>query len=192
MGFEQMVNLLVEEVSKEMEDWFEHRTREHIERVRKYCHRVYEYDPERFAGILERSRIHDRSKFEEPERTPYIHITWQYRMKRLGKPYEPDEDMEEQMRQATDHHVLHNRHHAEFFAGETGISKTDRDKPSRMVDATAMPDLDIAEMVCDWCAVAEERGTDPYDWADKNINKRWHFNKHQISLINDLLDEIWR
>ena len=60
-----------------------------------------------------------------------------------------------------------------------------------MVDATKMPDLDLAEMIADWLAVSEERGTDPKDWADKNVNIRWKFDDEQKDLIYELIEKIW-
>ena len=60
-----------------------------------------------------------------------------------------------------------------------------------MVDASEMTRLDIAEMVCDWCAVSEERGNTPKSWADKNVNVRWEFTDEQKDLIYELIDGIW-
>ena len=67
-----------------------------------------------------------------------------------------------------------------------------RDKPpEEMIDATKMPDLDIAEMVADWCAVSEERGNTPKSWADKNVNVRWKFTDEQSDLIYEIIDAVW-
>jgi len=60
-----------------------------------------------------------------------------------------------------------------------------------MVDAMKMDNLDIAEMVCDWCAMSEERGNTPMQWADKNVNVRWKFTDEQKDLIYDLMNKIW-
>jgi hypothetical protein len=48
------------------------------------------------------------------------------------------------------------------------------------------------EMVADWCAVSEERGNSPIDWANEKIGIRFKFSKEQVNLIYDLLNKIWR
>jgi hypothetical protein len=51
-----------------------------------------------------------------------------------------------------------------------------------------MPNMDIAEMAADWMAMSEEKGTEPKDWADKNVNVRWNFTPKQVDLIYELLE----
>ena len=46
-------------------------------------------------------------------------------------------------------------------------------------------------MIADWCAVSEEKSTDPKDWADNNIGTRWKFNDEQKKLIYLLISKIW-
>jgi len=70
-------------------------------------------------------------------------------------------------------------------------SKTVQWKLDKMVDATKMSDLDIAEMTADWAAMGEERGNSPKEWADKNVNKRWKFTKDQEKLIYELIKSVW-
>jgi len=179
---------------KEMEDWFEKRTKTHIDLVGEYCKKVYDLNPIHFKEILDRAKIHDKSKFKNPERDPYIWITWKYKVEKDGKKLEIPEDMKEDMNAVTNIHCKNNRHHPEFHTDQTGnlINMENRDKkPDVMVDATKMEDLDIAEMVCDWCAVSKERGSSPKDWADKNVNIRWKFNAHQKKLIYEFIDNIW-
>jgi len=45
-------------------------------------------------------------------------------------------------------------------------------------------------MVADWLAMSDEKKTDVFDWAEKNINKRWKFTKEQVQLINDLIGNV--
>ena len=73
------------------------------------------------------------------------------------------------------------------------INKNNRDEPIEgvMIDSTKMPDLALAEMVADWCAMSEEKHTDPIDWARKNVNVRWKFTDSQTKLIYDLIEKIW-
>jgi len=72
------------------------------------------------------------------------------------------------------------------------INKNDRDEPpAEMVDATKMPDLDLAEMVADFCAMSEEKGNTPQSWADRNVNKRWKFTDQQSDLIYEIMNKVW-
>jgi hypothetical protein len=61
-------------------------------------------------------------------------------------------------------------------------------KPAKIVDGTMMNPLDICEMVCDWLAMAEEKGTNAKDWANKNVNIRWQFDNWQVKHINKFLE----
>ena len=60
------------------------------------------------------------------------------------------------------------------------------------IDATAMEDIDIAEMVADSCAMSEELHNNPVDWAKSTINKKWEITKHQVDLTYKLLIVAWR
>ena len=174
-----------------MIDWFEKRTNLHINLVQKYCRKIEDYDPIRFAGLSEQAEEHDQSKYEEPEREPYVYITWQYYCKDHGKKFDAPKDLEKQMSKATEHHVKANPHHPEYHSLEdvNFINREDRDKPpDKIVDATKMPDMDIAEMAADWMAMSDEKGTKPKEWADKNVNVRWKFTPEQVDLIYELLE----
>ena len=180
----------------EMEDWFNKRTKNHIELVKKYCERIKEYGDGEFDELIERGKVHDNSKFEDPENKPYIYLTWNYKCKADGKKFEYPEGMEDRTIEATEHHIKNknNSHHPECHCNKKTnlINKENRDKvPEEMIDATKMKDMDLAEMCADWCAVSEERKTYPEDWANKNINKRWKFTKYQEALIYELLGAIW-
>jgi len=63
--------------------------------------------------------------------------------------------------------------------------------PDTMVNATAMPDVYIAEMCADWMAMSEELSSRPQDWADMNVNVRWKFTDEQVELIYNILNKIW-
>ena len=176
----------------EMRDWFEKRTNRHIKLVQKYCKLIAEYGENRFKELVEIAKDHDASKFKDPEIEPYIYVSWDYKCKDDGIDFKAPDGMDEKMNDATTHHVLKNSHHPEYHAGEDSdvINKEDRDNPVRdkIIDGTKMPDLDIAEMVADWCSVSEERGNHPKDWADKNVNKRWKFTDKQKDLIYELIE----
>jgi hypothetical protein len=179
-------------ITGEMKRHFEKRTGRHIDLVRKYCKKIAKVDG--FSGLTNRGEVHDESKFGSVELDPYIWLTWRYKCKDDGVDYRLPGGMEEKIKRATEHHILTNSHHPEFHQDrKTGLlNDVDRDKPPRqIVDATRMPDLDIAEMVADWAAMSEERGGNPRDWADKNVNIRWKFHDNQKKLIYGLIDQAW-
>ena len=185
----------------QMLDWFDRRTHHHIRLVQKYCGKIDKYDPEKYNGIVERGKEHDKSKFEDPEMDPYVMISWRYKCKKDKKDFadffDSDEDLkktEEEMNKASEHHIKNNAHHPEFHTDQKSnlINKDDRDKPpAKMIDATKMGDLDIAEMCADWTAMSEELADDPIKWADKNVNVRWKFTDEQKDLIYELIKAIW-
>ncbi len=177
----------INEITKEMEDFYNKRTNEHIQRVQKnmeiFANELNEYDEKE---ILERAKEHDKSKFEEPERTPYIFITWDYKCKDNGEDCEISEDIKNKMNEASNKHCLTNKHHPEYHSSQEDelINREDRDKPPKeIIDATSMGDIDIIELVSDWYAMSEENGTDVNDWADKNIDVRWKFESKHKDMI---------
>lgn len=181
----------------EMQQFFRKRTEEHIKLVRKYMKKTHFGidDPKMIEELEERALVHDHSKFESPEKAPYVYITWKYKCKDDGKDFECPDGMELKMIEATEHHVKNNKHHPECHTEQTEalINKDNRDKPpSKIVDATKMKYIDLIEMVADWCAVSEERGNTPKEWADKNINVRWKFTDDQKEDIYKLIDIMWR
>lgn len=176
-----------------METHFNNRTKKHINLVKKYAHLIESTYPTEFKGLDEQTAEHDKSKFEEPEYSPYLHIAWKYKMADEGKVYNPPPEILEQMNKATEHHVKSNKHHPEYFTDQVNtINPNNRDEPPKeLVDATKMPILSVGEMVADWMAMAEEKGTNPKRWADKNVNIRWKFTDEQKKMIYDLISNIW-
>ncbi len=189
-AFERTARMLTEE----MRDHFVKRTNRHIQLVQKYCGIIEEAFPE-MEGIIERGEVHDASKFEEPELTPYIWLTWRYKCEDEGRECKLPEGMKEEIDKATEYHILHNAHHPEASQGRTTdlINKKDRDAPpDSMVDATGMSTLDLGECLADWCAMSEERGNTPLEWAENNVNKRWEFTDTQCDEIFHILETIWK
>jgi len=135
------------EITDEMRDFFKKRTKKHIDLVKKYCKRLQEYDPGKFEGILERGEIHDQSKYKDPEVDPYILISWDYHCKDTGEKCDLSEETRDKMNEASEHHVKNNSHHPEYHSNskeDSTINREDRDAiPDKMIDATAMTDLDI-------------------------------------------------
>lgn len=156
--------------TEEMVKFFEKRTKEHIDRVRKYLKILHE-KTDLGEELLERAKIHDDSKYGEIERLPYIWNTEYHRCRNNGIKFEYPPGIEEKVKAATKHHVTTNRHHPEFHA-----------------DPSDMTDIDIAEMVADWAAMAEEMGEgSPRGWADKTVGKRWKFSDSQVEDIFNLI-----
>lgn len=194
MKFKEFYMIEVSDITKEMEDWFEERTNRHINLVKKYAKLVEEYDPIKYKGIINQVENHDASKFEEPERTPYIKLTWKHKFDNYKSYKIPNKLDDEEINKATLHHVLNNNHHPEKWQDKQKdlINKQDRDKPPKeIVDGTKMPDMQLIEMFCDWSAMSEElKKNTVKEWADKNINIRWKFTDDQKDLIYDLINNV--
>ena len=172
-----------------MKDWFDKRTMKHIEMVQKYCKKIADYSDD-FKDLIERGKVHDASKYEDPEIDPYVYISWDYKCKDDGVDFELPDGMEDRMNEATEHHVNSNKHHPECHSDKKGkINRENRDKaPDELINATEMTDLDIAEMVADWVSMGVEKGNSAKTWADKNVNIRWKFTDAQKDLIYELID----
>jgi len=68
---------------------------------------------------------------------------------------------------ALDHHQKTNPHHSEYWGGIEN-----------------MPNVYIAEMVCDWAARAREFGSDIREWIDNDAIKRYNFKKNDAVYNN--------
>ncbi len=185
-------------ITKEMVDYFKYRTGYHLWCVHKWTNRIAELrDPRiNIIQLIEERDSHDEFKWIEPEYTPYVLITWNYKCKRDEVDFNLPDDIKEKMHEATFHHIKNHRHHPEYWDDNVtiaGLNKDDRDRPSKgqMVDGTKMPMTYVAAMVADWFAMSEELGGHPARWAADNINIRWTFTNAQIGLINDLIQDVW-
>jgi hypothetical protein len=182
-------------ITPEMKQWFEERTRNHIQLVQKWAQKIYDYDQQRFSKLITSVRTHDQSKYLPPEVEPYVYISWDYHCKDKGIDFEIPQDIKDAMNQASNHHVKSNAHHPEYWStDESGgelVNREDRDKLlNKCLDAIIMPEWAIAEMCADWFAMSEELNNSPFDWAKKNINIRWKFTPEQIILISELLRNV--
>ncbi len=161
-----------------MIEFYERRTEEHIDRVRR-CLSVLASVTEYSGELNERARIHDVSKYGPNERIPYIWLTEFHRCRRAGEPFSYPDGMEDRVCDAIHHHVTTNRHHPDFHS-----------------DPNDMSDIDVIEMVCDWTAMSQEFGQDggsARGWADKTIGNRLHFNDERKQFVYstiDLLDSL--
>lgn len=157
--------------------FFEKRTREHIERVRRCLEKLAAATPYG-AELIERGRVHDASKFGPEERVPYVWLTEMHRCRKLGQPFEYPQGMAQRVKEAVAHHVGSNRHHPEFHA-----------------DPNDMTEADLVEMVCDWTAMAQEFGQDggsARGWADQTIGPRVAFNNEKREFIYRMIAELDR
>jgi len=200
-----MIERIMEDVetTEEMEQHFNDRTSKHIELVQQAAKKIEQahiLNGEDCGNLMNRVVVHDASKFEEPERTPYISITWRHKLEDEQGEYDPINNKgyqtpgllaKEDENQATLHHVTTNSHHPEFHLKnkeDANINVEDRDKSDKVVDVSAMPAIDIAEMIADWQAMSEElQKNTAREWFDKQKDVRWHFSDEQVELIDKLL-----
>ena len=175
---------------QDKEEWFIERTTKHIELVNTAARSIVAEYPE-YEALLQQVKNHDASKFEEPERTPYISISWRHKKDNYNSYKKPGTLPNEEENKATLHHITTNSHHPEYHLkdkSQANINSKDRDKSDKVVDASAMPDIDVAEMVADWQAMSEElKKNTAREWFNKQKDVRWHFSKHQEQLIDKLL-----
>lgn len=157
----------------EMVAFYERRTSEHIDRVRR-CLAIMAVTTNHTSELNERARVHDASKFGPEERVPYIWLTEFHRCRRTGESFAYPDGMDDRVREAIDHHMSVNRHHPEFHA-----------------DPNDMTDVDLIEMVCDWTAMSQEfdqNGGSARGWADKTIGNRVHFNEAKRRFVYDMIE----
>jgi hypothetical protein len=165
------------EPTPEMLAFYERRTNEHIERVRR-CLTLLADVVGHGEELMERAKVHDASKFGPEERIPYVWLTEYHRCRRSGEPFEYPEGVAERVTEAIRHHVTSNRHHPEFHA-----------------DPNDMTEADLIEMVCDWTAMAQEFGQDggsARGWADRTVGKRVAFNEDKRRFIYRVIEELDR
>src|SRR5262245_5881053 len=165
------------EPTPEMVAFYERRTREHIERVRR-CLALLAEVTGHGDQLRERAEVHDASKFGLEERIPYIWLTEFHRCRRGGRPFEYPAGVAEDVQRAIRHHVTANPHHPEYHA-----------------DPNDMSEVDLIEMVCDWTAMSQEFGQDggsARGWADKTVGTRVAFNAEKRQFIYRMIDELDR
>lgn len=171
---------------------FFERTERHRSLVAKYLRKAAPVfiSPEDAVSM---GKNHDSSKYVYPELIPYVLINRSYFLKDAGLSTALVDQFSDQMNEATLHHIVHNPHHPEYWCPEVpSLNRKNRDEvPDRIVDATKMERWAMVEMVADWCAMSEERGTSPFDWYNKNVGKRWKFTTDQCTIIHMMIVEMW-
>ena len=193
---------------EEMEQHFEARTKRHISLVQAAIDKIVRTgDPSKNRAewkdfdeneLIARGKVHDASKFEEPERTPYISLTWRHKLEDQSGEFDPINNKgyqtpgmlsKDDENKATLIHITKNSHHPEYSDPEkANIDPKDRDKSKKVFDASKMKPIDIAEMIADWQAMAEElKKNTAREWFDKQKHVRWKFTPEQEDLIDRLL-----
>lgn len=161
--------------TREMELFYEARTKEHIGRVRK-CLLFLAQGSEYREELEERAKIHDASKFWPEERIPYIWLTEFHRCRTANEQFEYPDGVEDAVRKAIDHHMENNRHHPRFHD-----------------DPNDMSEIDLIEMVCDWTAMAQEHGENggsAFGWAKKTLGNRLHLNASKERFVYETIEQL--
>ena len=161
-------------------EFFKERTNKHIERVIDAAEQIVEAYPE-FKEVMKIVEKHDASKFEEPEYSPYLDLTW--------NKFKGIKDTDARTNAATLHHITNNEHHPEFWnKEEANLDENDRDSSKKCIPVPKMSDLAIVEMVADWQAMSVELEKNTVrEWYDKVKDVRWHFDERQSALIDKLI-----
>lgn len=122
----------------------------HVENVRDSTERlglllIENGESELGIKLIANGRIHDNSKFHGVE--------WDY--------LHPDmkEEKPELFKLAAKQHVETNPHHPEYWVG--GIK--------------AMPEVYVAEMVCDWYSRSIEFGDNVWEWAKERATEKYGY-----------------
>jgi len=152
----------------------------HVNRVKNNVKKLVKAFPQ-YSDALKNVEKHDELKMKEPERTPYIDLTY----KKFNKIKEP---LKENEKQVLFHHIKNSKHHPEYWCDKVEIVGEDPDNATQKVDASRMPNEYILEMVADWKATADVLGNTARSWFEKQNGKRWIFTPSQIDLINKFLD----
>ena len=155
-------------------DLFRKRTSLHIQRVRDNIYLWQDKHTEFFEELSSRASDHDKSKFFEPELTPYIWLTWENHCLLNNIPLELDETIKYSIAHAISHHITKNRHHPEFYSNPDNMTK-----------------VDLIEMVCDWKAISQEMGEkSPIYYANRVLGKKFHFSPEKCEEIKKIIIEL--
>ena len=117
------------------------------------------------AGRQEFGRILIANVFEH-DKTKFFGIEWDYL--HAGKDIPKS-----QVTLAIKQHVLTNSHHPEYWGGVEN-----------------MPEIAVAEMICDWYARSQEFGTGLRAWIETEAIKKFNIDKagEQYKWIKEFLD----
>lgn len=142
-------------------------TLDHIERVRELLWS--------FSGrLIQRARVHDASKLEEPEFSRFANV----KTKLDDVEYGTDEynELLEELEPALEHHYAHNSHHPEHY--EHGVA--------------GMTLADVVEMLVDWTAASERHDDDQdiYDSIEHNA-ERFDLSDQLTQILRNTAEELY-
>ncbi len=117
-----------------------------------------------------RAQIHDRSKFESPEREVFAENTPELAKTEYGSP--EYQKLLEQTKVAIDHHYSKNRHHPEHWT--KGIDEMDL--------------IDVLEMVADWSAATERNKNGNIHKSIEHNTGRFHMTEQLANILRNTVD----
>jgi len=119
----------------------------HVRRVQELLHEVV-------GRLLNRARVHDDTKFEEPEFSKFAQVS--ARLDEVEYGSERYEELVAELDTALDHHYSQHRHHPEHYQEHL----------------ERMSLLDLTEMLVDWKAASERHEDgDIFDSIEKNQDR---------------------
>ena len=122
-----------------------------------------------FANLLQlRADLHDASKLLPPEKACFDE--WTPKLKEVEFGSQDYADHLRQMGECLKHHYQENRHHPEHY--ENGVD--------------GMTLHDLVEMLCDWMAASEEKGT-PINL--EYFRARFKLSDQLVSILRNTLKE---
>lgn len=138
-------------------------TYKHIQQVQKRLNKAA-------SMIVERGRLHDRSKLEAPEVEYFAKYTDE--LKHLTYNSEEYKECLEKMKPAIEHHYAKNRHHPNHFPD--GIK--------------GMNLIDLMEMLADWVSSTERQHDGNIKQSFKESCERFGINPQLASILKNTID----
>lgn len=149
----------MKEATKEELMLHDSETLKHVNEVQKNMSQLVE-------KLVERAKVHDASKFEEPERSVFALNTPKLAKTEYGS--EEYGELLKEVKVAIDNHYAKNTHHPEHWS--KGIEGMDL--------------LDLVEMLCDWAAATKRN-------KNGNVHKSIDHNEERFG-ISPQLSQIFR
>lgn len=137
---------------------------EHARKVAAYLTEVSE-------ALVERGRVHDLSKTEEPELSMFA--VWGPRLAQLEYGTKEYGEALEKMGEALQHHYQENRHHPD--AHERGVD--------------GMTLVDLVEMVCDWRAACQRTKDGDFFVSLAHNAKRFNLSPQLVNIFSNTARE---
>lgn len=157
----------------------------HVRKVKQFAKCLAGDLPEDQAkALLEKVVHHDEDKYNPFVMGNYApYYVKAYGGKDLSDRFEYDAGYQKQWQEMTAiDHVKQNEHHPEHWDPNYQYGKN-----TPPFNAEAMPDVSLQEMLCDWMAVAYEKGNTALEWFEKQNKTYLIFSDRQQTLIRNLL-----